>query len=238
MIHPPTYPLILICHWHVLRAWKKNILIKLIAKTSNQPKTLKEKKAMLEHALSLMMNMMRAETVLHFDLKHENFETGVLMLATNETKAGTVTSKELTLPSLRRQRVDVLVYILWSLVLSDLMQDHLCTVAKFKLRRMNKAERARLAGVNELNDEEAYAKIVGQEGDIINVLSFTDPNKSTVYDVLINVDDNFSKSCNQKTNKSACKHMYLINRVFNISLIRPQASSSSSFPSPSSSQQQ
>ena len=55
------------------------------------------------------------------------------------------------MPSLRRQRVDVLVYILWSLVLSDLMQDHLCTVAKFKLRRMNKAERARLAGVNELN---------------------------------------------------------------------------------------
>ena len=40
---------------------------------------------MLEHALSLIMNMMRAETPLNFDLKHENFETGVLMLATNET---------------------------------------------------------------------------------------------------------------------------------------------------------
>ncbi|KAI7858895.1 hypothetical protein BDC45DRAFT_433380, partial [Circinella umbellata] len=50
--------------------------------------------------------------------------------------------KEVYLPSLRRQRVGVLVYILRSLVLPDLMQDHLCTVAKFKLRRMNKAERA------------------------------------------------------------------------------------------------
>ncbi|KAI7851459.1 hypothetical protein BDC45DRAFT_210863 [Circinella umbellata] len=158
--------------------------------------------------------------------------------------------KEVYLPSLRRQRVDVLVYILWSLVLPDLMQDHLCTVAKFKLRRMNKAERARLARVNELNDEEAYAKIVGQEGNIIKVLSFTDPDESTVYDVLINVDDDFLESCtclDQQTNDSPCKHMYLVNRVFNISLIRPQASSSSSSsslppppssPSPSSSQQQ
>ncbi|KAI7858894.1 hypothetical protein BDC45DRAFT_286117 [Circinella umbellata] len=66
---------ILICHWHVLRAWKKNILTKLIAKTSNPPKTLREKKAMREHALSLMMNMMRAETPLDFDLEHEKFDT-------------------------------------------------------------------------------------------------------------------------------------------------------------------
>ena len=110
--------------------------------------------------------------------------------------------------------------------------------------------------------------IVGQEGDIIKVLSFTDPDESTVYDVLINVDDDFLESCtclDQQTNKSPCKHMYLVrinicllhmalvitfyiikvNRVFNISLIRPQASSSSSLPpsppsspSPSSSQQQ
>ena len=66
---------ILICHWHVLRAWKKNILTKLTAKTSNPQKTLREKKAMRKHALSLMMNMMRAETPLDFDLEHEKFET-------------------------------------------------------------------------------------------------------------------------------------------------------------------
>ncbi|KAG2216418.1 hypothetical protein INT45_001375 [Circinella minor] len=66
---------ILICHWHVLRAWKKNILTKLTAKPSTPSKTLKEKREMREVALSLMMNMMRAETPVDFDLEHEKFET-------------------------------------------------------------------------------------------------------------------------------------------------------------------
>ncbi|KAI9253498.1 hypothetical protein BDA99DRAFT_413085, partial [Phascolomyces articulosus] len=49
--------------------------------------------------------------------------------------------KEIYLTSLHRQRVDVLVYILWGLVLPDVMQDHVCTIARFKLRSMNRAER-------------------------------------------------------------------------------------------------
>ena len=141
--------------------------------------------------------------------------------------------KEVYLPSLRRQRVDVLVYILWGLILPDLMQDHLRTVAKFRLRTMNKAERTRLARVNELNgkhiftslsnryyylkfllqtiEEEAAARIVSQEGNRIKVLSFTDDN--ITYDVLINADDDFIVSCTcrgNQTNNSPYKHMYLV----------------------------
>ncbi|KAG2227753.1 hypothetical protein INT45_004795, partial [Circinella minor] len=73
---------ILICHWHVLRAWKKNILTKLTAKPSTPSKTLKEKREMREVALSLMMNMMRAETPVDFDLEHEKFETWCIDLTT------------------------------------------------------------------------------------------------------------------------------------------------------------
>ncbi|KAI7858079.1 hypothetical protein BDC45DRAFT_477841 [Circinella umbellata] len=36
---------ILICHWHVFRAWKKNILTKLIVKTSNLPKNFEGKES-------------------------------------------------------------------------------------------------------------------------------------------------------------------------------------------------
>ncbi|KAI9492638.1 hypothetical protein BDB00DRAFT_827466 [Zychaea mexicana] len=46
----------------------KNILSKLTAKPSDPSKTLKEKKDMREHALSLMMNMMKAEVPKDFDL--------------------------------------------------------------------------------------------------------------------------------------------------------------------------
>ncbi|KAI7847725.1 hypothetical protein BDC45DRAFT_525163, partial [Circinella umbellata] len=134
--------------------------------------------------------------------------------------------KEVYLPSLRRQRVDVLVYILWGLVLPDLMQDHLCTVAKFRLRTMNKAERTRLARVNELNgkhiftglsnryyylkfllqtiEEEAAARIVSQECNTIKVLSFTDEN--ITYDVLIDADDDFIVSCTCSDNQTNDHH--------------------------------
>ncbi|KAG2216419.1 hypothetical protein INT45_001376 [Circinella minor] len=137
--------------------------------------------------------------------------------------------KEVYLPSLRRQRVDVLVYILWSLVLPDLIQDHLCTVAKFRLRRMNKAERTRLARVNELNEEEEAARIVSQHGNIIKVLSFTD--ESITYDVLFDVDDDYIISCtcpDNEANDSPCKHMYLVASSLLSLSSSPSSSSSSS----------
>ncbi|KAI9253497.1 hypothetical protein BDA99DRAFT_540748 [Phascolomyces articulosus] len=74
--------------------------------------------------------------------------------------------------------------------------------------------------------------IVGHEDNIVKILSFTDPEKQTVYDVLVDVE-NYLVSCtcvDQQTNASLCKHMYLVrinkvfelvNRVLNISLIRP-----------------
>ncbi|KAI8136545.1 hypothetical protein BJV82DRAFT_475823, partial [Fennellomyces sp. T-0311] len=49
--------------------------------------------------------------------------------------------KEVYMSGLRRQRVDVLMYLLWDLVLPDLMQDHLHIANHFQRRTMNKAER-------------------------------------------------------------------------------------------------
>ncbi|KAG2220710.1 hypothetical protein INT45_012574 [Circinella minor] len=229
----------------------KNILTKLTAKPSTPSKTLKETREMRETALSLMMNMMRAETPVDFDLEHEKFETWCIdvdeewdgpelyqyfereFLRRREKWSQALTTckkkyhhhvntnnyietwhrqlKDVYLASLRRQRVDVLVYILWGLVLPDLMQDHLCTVPKFRLRTMNKAERRRLAHVNELNEEEAAARIVSQEGNTIKVLSFTDEN--ITYDILIDADNDFIVSCtcpDNQTNDSQYKHMYLV----------------------------
>ncbi|KAI9310069.1 hypothetical protein BX666DRAFT_1871021, partial [Dichotomocladium elegans] len=52
--------------------------------------------------------------------------------------------KEGYVSSLRRQRIDVLVYILWDMVLPDVVQDYLRIKANFSPHRLNKAERQRL----------------------------------------------------------------------------------------------
>jgi hypothetical protein len=46
---------------------------------------------------------------------------------------------------MRKLRFDVLVYVLWDLVLPDVMQDHLRSVVELKAKTMSKAERSRKA---------------------------------------------------------------------------------------------
>jgi hypothetical protein len=51
--------------------------------------------------------------------------------------------KEVYLASMKRLRVDVLIYILWELILPDIMQDHLRSAVELRARVLSKAERAR-----------------------------------------------------------------------------------------------
>jgi hypothetical protein len=44
---------------------------------------------------------------------------------------------------MKRLRVDVLVYVLWDLVLPDIMQDHLRAAAELRAKTLSRAERAR-----------------------------------------------------------------------------------------------
>lgn len=78
--------MILVCHWHIMRAWKKNVLAKLLARPSTPNKTLKEKKDMRDNALSLMMYTMKAVTPVDYDLAHEEFQ---LCCVENDDEWGT-----------------------------------------------------------------------------------------------------------------------------------------------------
>lgn len=51
--------------------------------------------------------------------------------------------KEVYLSSMKKLRVDVLVYVLWDLVLPDIMQDHLRAKVELKAKALSKAERQR-----------------------------------------------------------------------------------------------
>jgi hypothetical protein len=44
---------------------------------------------------------------------------------------------------MKKLRVDVLVYVLWDLVLPDIMQDHLRAKVELKAKALSKAERQR-----------------------------------------------------------------------------------------------
>jgi hypothetical protein len=64
---------IFICHWHILKAWKKAILTKVTA-VNPREKTMEEKKRMRDQALELVVNLMNAGEETTFDLLWEEFE--------------------------------------------------------------------------------------------------------------------------------------------------------------------
>jgi hypothetical protein len=64
---------ILICHWHLLKAWKKAILTKVTA-INPRGKTMEEKKRKRDEALTLTINLINAEDEVAFDLSFEEFE--------------------------------------------------------------------------------------------------------------------------------------------------------------------
>ncbi|KAI9309837.1 hypothetical protein BX666DRAFT_2034024 [Dichotomocladium elegans] len=239
---------ILICHWHIVKAWIKNILKKVVAAPSNPKKTTHEE------ALSLMLTMMRAETPGDFDIAFEKFELWCIdnddewdtqslleyfereyipkktnwsnawrhgnynVNTNNYVESWHRQLKEGYMSGLRRQR-----NILWDMVLPDVMQDYLRIKANFSPRRLNKAERQRLQRARALSEEEAEAKILGQDDNIIKVASFTDDN--ITYDVTIDISDNCVLACtcdDQQNSNSPCKHMFLVNRVLGIGLVRIQ----------------
>lgn len=65
---------ILLCYWHILKAWKKNILGKVIPKTSNPKKTIMERKQKRDEALEVLTNLMIAATPAEFRLRWDDLK--------------------------------------------------------------------------------------------------------------------------------------------------------------------
>ncbi|KAI8063306.1 hypothetical protein BC940DRAFT_214923, partial [Gongronella butleri] len=70
-----------------------------------------------------------------YNKEHQNVHTN------NYVESWHRTLKQVYLPSLRSERVDVLVWILMEQVLPDVMDDHVRTLQHFQSRRMTLAER-------------------------------------------------------------------------------------------------
>lgn len=122
--------------------------------------------------------------------------------------------KEVYMARIKKQRVDVLVYLLWDVVLPDFMQDHLKYTAGISTARENDAEWFRRERANAYSDDEAQALIVEEHVDSIKISSFTIEDK--VYLLQIDARNNTLVSCpceDFTMNNAACKHMYLVSPV-------------------------
>ncbi|CEP15712.1 hypothetical protein [Parasitella parasitica] len=84
--------------------------------------------------------------------------------------------------NIKKQRLDVLMYLLWDVVLPDMMQDHIRTTSGVQQRRLNNAERSRIENAMSFNDIEAEA-LVSAQGSSVEVLSFTTDGKTYEIDV-------------------------------------------------------
>lgn len=138
--------------------------------------------------------------------------------------------KEVYMQRMNRERIDVLIYVLWDMILPDLMQDHLRTVADFQLRKLNLAERLCMKKVTDLNgnynyenlmeknswfehsiwlEEEASALIVDAKENMMKVASFTREDKNYIIDVDTSQNRMVSCSCfDHQQSNVCCAHVF------------------------------
>ncbi|KAI9492511.1 hypothetical protein BDB00DRAFT_788658 [Zychaea mexicana] len=181
---------ILICHWHILRAWRKQSMEKVFAKDGVR-KTVAEIKAHRQEGLQGMIKMMMAGTKADYELCYLDFSSWCLDFddewdpsdllvyfdceysnkkekwsntwrhqnlnidTNNYIESWHHTFKESYLSTLKKQHVDVLVYILWDLVLRDVMEDHIKTTNHFQSIVMNASEKKRQRIAYRLSEQEA-----------------------------------------------------------------------------------
>ncbi|KAI9309927.1 hypothetical protein BX666DRAFT_2145619 [Dichotomocladium elegans] len=120
--------------------------------------------------------------------------------------------KEVYLKGLKRQHVNVLVYILWDVVLPSVMTDHAQKALMVSPAVMTRAERQRNNLARDIPEDVANAMVTSYTESAATVMSFTDNTKS--YTITIN--DNRMTACtclDFERSHALCKHLYLLHRV-------------------------
>jgi hypothetical protein len=149
---------------------------------------------------------------------------------------------------MRTQRADILVYVLWELVLPDIMQDHVRMLARFQKKTLNLAEKLRRKAAFDLSgkyhntldqnvilhslttyfliqrllqfaEDEASQLILDVKLNSIKIASFTVTKKE--YTIEVDGIKSNLLSCNcpdYESRKIICKHLFLANRMLNLAL--------------------
>ncbi|KAI7873430.1 hypothetical protein K492DRAFT_223960, partial [Lichtheimia hyalospora FSU 10163] len=245
---------VFLCHWHILRAWRKNVVYKVRPQAGNKanPDQVREhRKAALDHMIAVMY----ARTVAQYNDAYRKFNTwawshrkewdagerityfdeeyllkkktwsrvyrkeNYRMDTNNYVESWRRSLKNVYIPTLKKERLDVLVYVLWTAVLGDLMMAHVCVSNGLQSRTWTKAETSRKKEADAIPEEEAEDVIVQNALTRIIVKSFTDPR--TKYTILVDDQNNTMKSCpcpDHRSSKGICKHMFLVYRLEMINL--------------------
>lgn len=149
--------------------------------------------------------------------------------------------KNVYIPTLKKERLDVLVYVLWTAVLGDLMTAHVCVSNGLQKRVWTQAEKARKKEADAIPgkilayrmsmhllvtwlipyiiEEEAEDLLLQVAVKRILVRSFTNPR--TKYTIIVDDKSNVMERCScpdYRNSKGICKHMFLVFRLEMINL--------------------
>lgn len=107
-------------------------------------------------SIQLLVRLMLAIELLRIPVSTVNARPKYPVVFTDQSRL----LKEVYMQRMNRERIDVLIYVLWDMILPDLMQDHLRTVADFQLRKLNLAERLCMKKVTDLNGNYNYENLM------------------------------------------------------------------------------
>ncbi|KAI9316589.1 hypothetical protein BX666DRAFT_1944842 [Dichotomocladium elegans] len=113
------------------------------------------------------------------------------------------------LAGLKRQRVNVLVYILWDVVLPSLMTDHVQTALLVRPSVMTRAEQQRYRAARDIH------------GKFLALCTTATISRIIPCDTIA-IENNKMTACtcpDFRRSHALCKHMYLLNRVKRIGLL-------------------
>ncbi|KAJ8651299.1 hypothetical protein O0I10_013212, partial [Lichtheimia ornata] len=245
---------IFLCHWHILRAWRKNVVYKVrpeAGNKANQDQVKEHRKVALDHMIAIM----DARTVAEYNdslrkfktwawNNREKWDSGELvtyfeeeyipkkktwcrayrkenyrMDTNNYVESWHRCLKNVYIPTLKKERLDVLVYVLWTAVLGDLMTAHVCVSNGLQKRVWTQSEKARKKEADAIPEEEAEDLLLQVAVKRILVRSFTNPR--TKYTIIVDDKSNVMERCScpdYRNSKGICKHMFLVFRLEMINL--------------------
>ncbi|CEP14465.1 hypothetical protein [Parasitella parasitica] len=214
---------IMLCHWHIMKAWNAKILTKLARDPEEFDLAFDEFEIWCRENEDWETYELLDYVEVNYLPKKEKcskaWRKGNYNIDTNNyIETWHRHLKEVYMMNIKKQRLDVLMYLLWDVVLPDMMQDHIRTTSGVQQRRLNNAKRSRIEKAMAFNDIEAET-LVNAQGSIVEVLSFTTDGKTYEIDVDLQRNNMLSCTCMDFIiNKASCKHMHLVNRFVSIGL--------------------
>ncbi|SAM03055.1 hypothetical protein [Absidia glauca] len=211
---------VLLCHWHIKRAW--DLHIKKDIKGGNRFKT----KALRDGVRVSIDEMMETSSPAQFDEMWTSFEDKKELWAKAYRQVCTNVDarfhtnnliesyhnqlKTLYLGRKRQNRMDRTIYILSQVMIADYRLEALQVFHKIKQFSLTRSEKMAKNQAEEVDENTAYSIIVKINEELYSCRSFTNPD--VIYQLIVS-QSGYVSSCSCSFVSGICKHMFLLSRI-------------------------